>query len=124
MFRTLGRKRFFLQQFVDDVVKCHLKRQGVQSRLYTYNDGWDYVQGYSPRLLESVVLGSGEKEHMLEDMMQFQSNGTSAWEFPTIVAICFTGRPEQGRPLWFPHWRRTSAYRSTSSIWQISTIAV
>ena len=28
-FRTLGRKRFFLQQFVDDVVKCHLKRQGV-----------------------------------------------------------------------------------------------
>jgi len=71
-FRTLGRKRSFLQQFVDDVVKCHLKRQGVQSRLYTYNDGWDYVQGYSPRLLESVVLGSGEKEQMLEDMMQFQ----------------------------------------------------
>jgi chaperone BCS1 len=71
-FRTLGRKRFFLQQFMDDVVKCHLERQGVQSRLYTYDDGWDYVQGYSPRLLESVVLGSGEKEHMLEDMMQFQ----------------------------------------------------
>jgi chaperone BCS1 len=71
-FRTLGRKRFFLQQFVDDVVKCHLKRQGVQSYLYTYNDGWDYVQGYSPRLLDSVVLEPGEKEHMLQDMMQFR----------------------------------------------------
>jgi len=71
-FRTLGRKRSFLQQFVDDVVKCHLKRQGVQSRLYTYNDGWGHVQGYSPRLLESVVLGPEEKEQMLEDMMQFQ----------------------------------------------------
>jgi chaperone BCS1 len=71
-FRTLGRKRFFLQQFVDDVVKCHLKRQGVQSYLYTYNDAWDYVEGYSPRLLESVVLEPGEKEHMLRDMMQFR----------------------------------------------------
>jgi mitochondrial chaperone BCS1 len=71
-FRTSGRKRFFLQQFVDDVVKCHLKRQGVQSYLYAYNDGWDYVEGYSPRLLESVVLEPGEKEHMLRDMMQFR----------------------------------------------------
>jgi mitochondrial chaperone BCS1 len=73
-FRTLGRKRFFLQLFVDDVVKCHLKRQGVQSYLYTYNDGWDYVEGYSPRLLESVVLEPGEKEHMLRDMMQFRKS--------------------------------------------------
>jgi mitochondrial chaperone BCS1 len=71
-FRTLGRKRFFLQQFVDDIVNCHLKRQGVQSYLCTYNDGWDYVEGYSPRLLESVVLEPGEKEHLLQDMMQFR----------------------------------------------------
>lgn len=71
-FRTLGRERCFLQQFVDDVVKCHLKRQGVQSRLYAYNDGWDYVEGYSPRLLESVVLEPGEIQRMLQDMMQFR----------------------------------------------------
>src|SRR5205807_523564 len=58
--------------FVDDVVKCHLKRQGVQSYLYTYNDGWDYVEGYSPRVLESVVLEPGEKEHMLQGMIQFR----------------------------------------------------
>ena len=44
----------------------------MQSYLYTYNDGWDYVEGYSPRLLESVVLEPGEKEHMLRDMMQFR----------------------------------------------------
>jgi chaperone BCS1 len=73
-FRTLGRKRLFLQQFVDDVVKCHLRRQGLQSYLYTYNDGWDYVEGYSPRLLESVVLEPGEKEHLLRDMAQFRKS--------------------------------------------------
>jgi chaperone BCS1 len=61
-FRTLGRNRAFLQRFVDDVLQCHVRRQGVQSYLYTYNDGWDYVQGYSPRVLESVVLQPGEKE--------------------------------------------------------------
>src|SRR5262249_36984259 len=32
-FRTLGRTRAFLQQFVDDVVECHTRRMGVQSFL-------------------------------------------------------------------------------------------
>src|SRR6476646_3717752 len=66
-FRTLGRDRLFLESFVDDIVRCHVKRQGVQSYLYLYDDGWGYVQGYSPRGLASVVLQPGEKEHLLED---------------------------------------------------------
>ena len=44
-FRTVGRKRAFLQGFVDDVVACHIKRLGVQSRLFRYDDGWDLVEG-------------------------------------------------------------------------------
>jgi chaperone BCS1 len=71
-FRTLGRKRAFLQLFVDDVVKCHIRRQGVRSYLYMYDDGWDYMEGYSPRLVESVILEPGEKEHLLEDVSQFR----------------------------------------------------
>jgi chaperone BCS1 len=71
-FRTLGRNRKFLQHFVNDVVQCHIKRLGVQSYLYAYNDGWDWVQGYSPRLLDSVVLEPGEKEHLLEDVARFR----------------------------------------------------
>jgi mitochondrial chaperone BCS1 len=71
-FRTLGRKQAALKHFVDDVVRCHTKRQGVQSYLYTYNDGWDYVEGYSPRVLDSVVLEPGEKEHLLQDVAQFR----------------------------------------------------
>ncbi|HTT17423.1 MAG TPA: AAA family ATPase [Candidatus Sulfotelmatobacter sp.] len=71
-FRTIGRKRAFLEYFVEDVVHCHTKRQGVQSYLYVYDDGWDYVEGYSPRGLASVVLQPGEKEHLLEDVAQFR----------------------------------------------------
>ena len=71
-FRTLGRRRAFLQHFVDDVVQCHFKRQGVHSYLYTYNDGWDCVEGYAPRVLESVILGPGEKEHLVQDVAQFR----------------------------------------------------
>lgn len=71
-FRTLGRNRTFLESFVADVVRCHVKRQGVQSYLYVYNDGWDYVEGYSPRGLASVVLQAGEKEELLEDMARFR----------------------------------------------------
>src|SRR5690242_12373114 len=73
-FRTVGRKRGFLQRFVDDVVSCHIRRLGVQSYLYVYNDGWDYVAGYAPRLLDSVVLESGEKELLVKDVEQFRKS--------------------------------------------------
>src|SRR5215470_7693771 len=73
-FRTLGRKREFLQNLVEDIVKSHLRREGVQSRLYTYNDGWDYAEGYAPRLLDSVVLEAEEKEHLIQDIAQFRKS--------------------------------------------------
>lgn len=72
-FRTLGRNRALLERFVDDVVNCHVRRQGVLSYLYTYNDGWDYVEGYAPRPLDSVVLLPGEKEHLVEDIRKFRA---------------------------------------------------
>jgi mitochondrial chaperone BCS1 len=73
-FRTVGRSQAFLKRFVDDVVRCHLKRLGMKSWLYTYNDGWDYCEGYAPRLLESVVLQPGEKEHLLQDVAKFRNS--------------------------------------------------
>src|SRR5215831_9462533 len=73
-FRTIGRKRMLLQQFVDDVIRCHNKRKGVQSRLYTYNDGWDYSENYTPRLLESVILQSGDKESLVQDVTRFRNS--------------------------------------------------
>ncbi len=73
-FRTVGRKRAFLQHFVDDVVRCHIKRLGVQSWLYTYNDGWDLVEGYAPRMLDSVILQPGEKEHLVQDIEKFRKS--------------------------------------------------
>ncbi|HLJ85418.1 MAG TPA: AAA family ATPase [Candidatus Angelobacter sp.] len=73
-FRTLGRNRTVLQFLVDDIVQCHAKRQGLYSYLYTYNEGWDYIEGYSPRMMESVVLEPGEKEHLLEDIALFRNS--------------------------------------------------
>ncbi|MGC1450401.1 MAG: AAA family ATPase [Candidatus Sulfotelmatobacter sp.] len=73
-FRTVGRSQSFLKRFVDDVVRCHLKRLGVQSWLCTYNDGWDHSEGYAPRLLESVVLPPGEKERLVPDVANFQKS--------------------------------------------------
>jgi chaperone BCS1 len=73
-FRTLGRKQLFLQHFVADVVSCHTRRMGVQSYLYTYNEGWDFVEGYAPRLLDSVVLQRGEKEDLIDDVRAFRKS--------------------------------------------------
>ena len=71
-FRTVGRKQAFLRQFVDDVVRSHNKRRGVQSWLYTYNDGWDYSENYTARLLDSVVLQPGDKECLIDDIGRFR----------------------------------------------------
>jgi chaperone BCS1 len=73
-FRTIGRQRSVLQHFVDDVVACHVRRMGVQSSLFAYNDGWDLVEGYAPRLPDSVVLQPGEKEHLMQDIENFRKS--------------------------------------------------
>lgn len=99
MFRTVGRKRIFLQQFVDDIVACHIKRLGVQSRLFTYNDGWDLVEGYAPRWLESVILQPGEKEHLLQDIEKFR-NSKRRYEclgIPYHRGYLFYGPPGTGK---------------------------
>ncbi len=98
-FRTLGRRRDVLQGFVEDVVKCHLRRQGIQSYLYVYSDGWDYIEGYSPRMLDSVILQAGEKEHLLQDMTQFR-NSKRRYEVlgvPYHRGYLFYGPPGTGK---------------------------
>jgi len=98
-FRTVGRKQVFLRRFVDDVVHSHNKRRGVQSWLYTYNDGWDYSQNYTPRLLESVVLQSGDKEQLVEDITRFRSSKQrySRLGVPYHRGYLFYGPPGTGK---------------------------
>src|SRR5580658_619147 len=73
-FRTIGRRQVFLHHFVADVVACHIKRLGVQSSLFTYDDGWDFMEGYAPRHLDSVILQPGEKEHLVQDIETFRKS--------------------------------------------------
>jgi chaperone BCS1 len=73
-FQTIGRDQRFLKRFVHDVAACHKRRLGVQSLLFMYDDGWNRVESYVPRLLESVVLQAGEKEQLLRDIERFRSS--------------------------------------------------
>jgi chaperone BCS1 len=73
-FRTIGRDPRVLRRFVDEIVACHHRKQRLASELRVYNDGWDSVEAYSPRLLESVVLKTGEKEHLLKDLERFRGS--------------------------------------------------
>jgi len=73
-FRTIGRSQRFLKQFVDEVAACHDRKIGVQSSLYSYEEYWTRVEGYVPRLLESVVLKPGEKETLLRDVGKFKAS--------------------------------------------------
>lgn len=74
-FQTMGRDRAFLRGFVDEVIGCHRRKQRTSSYLYVYDEGWTQVDAYAPRLLESVLLKPGEKEHLLADITRFRSAG-------------------------------------------------
>jgi mitochondrial chaperone BCS1 len=56
------------------VVACHHRKRRTSSFLHLYDDGWDYVAAYSPRLLDSVLLKPGEKEHLIQDLQRFRSS--------------------------------------------------
>lgn len=73
-FQTIGRDQNVLRKFVADIAQCHVAKTKVTSYLYLYDDGWDYVAAYSPRLLASIILKPGEKEHLIEDVEKFQAS--------------------------------------------------
>jgi chaperone BCS1 len=73
-FRTIGRNQAVLKRFVDEVVACHHNKVKAASYLYVYDEGWTYVQAYSPRLLGSVILKPGEKEHLIRDLERFRGS--------------------------------------------------
>jgi chaperone BCS1 len=73
-FRTIGRNQVVLKDFVNEIVACHHRKARVASYLYVYDDGWTYVQAYSPRLLSSVILKPGEKEHLMRDLERFRGS--------------------------------------------------
>ncbi len=98
-FRTFGRRRSILQHFVDDVVASHIRRLGVQSCLFSYNEGWEVVEGYAPRLLSSVILQPGEKEHLVQDIERFWDS-RSRYErlgVPYHRGYLFYGPPGTGK---------------------------
>lgn len=72
-FQTLGRQQTLLKDFVAEIVACHHRNDSMESSLHVYDDYWTCVQAYSPRLLESVVLQPGEKEHLIEDIERFRA---------------------------------------------------
>ncbi len=73
-FRTIGRNQAVLKRFVDEIVACHHRKARVASYLYVYDERWNYVQAYSPRLLDSVILKPGEKEHIMKDLERFRAS--------------------------------------------------
>lgn len=73
-FRTIGRKQIFLKQFVDEIVACHRRKEKMASYLYVYDDGWTCVQGYTPRLLDSVILKPGERDRVVKDIEKFRAS--------------------------------------------------
>jgi chaperone BCS1 len=73
-FRTIGRDQTVLKRFVDEIVACHHSKRRVASYLYVYDEGWRYVEAYSPRLLDSVILKPGEKEHLMQDLDRFRGS--------------------------------------------------
>ena len=73
VFQTVGRDQARLKEFVTEIASCHRKHQQVHSRLYVYTDYWEHVEGYTARLLDSVILKTGERERLVADIEKFKA---------------------------------------------------
>ena len=73
-FRTIGRDQALLKAFVDEIASCHRKHLRVQSCLYVFSDYWERVEGYTARLLDSVILKTGERERLVADIEKFKAS--------------------------------------------------
>jgi chaperone BCS1 len=72
-FKTIGRDQQIVKDFVAEVVACQHRKRRTSSYLYLYDEGWDSVAAYAPRLIESVLLKPGEKEHLMQDIERFRA---------------------------------------------------
>jgi chaperone BCS1 len=72
VFQTVGRDQSLLKAFVTEIASCHKKHERVRSSLYVYSEYWDSVEGYGARLLDSVILQSGERERLVADIEKFK----------------------------------------------------
>jgi chaperone BCS1 len=98
-FRTMGRNQGLLKKFVNDIVANHERKVKRTSRLYMYDDGWTHVQAYAPRLLTSVILKPGEKEHLNRDIEKFRTSRRRYRELgvPYHRGYLFYGPPGTGK---------------------------
>lgn len=74
VFQTLGRDQSLLKAFVTEIASCHKKHERVCSSLYVYSEYWGSVEGYTARLLDSVILQAGERERLVADIEKFKSS--------------------------------------------------
>ena len=74
MFRTVGRDQAVLMAFVTEIASCHRRNQQVQSCLYVYSEYWERVEGYTARLLDSVILKTGERERLVANIEKFKAS--------------------------------------------------
>ena len=119
-FRTVGRSQEFLKRFVDEVIECHEKNVRLQSSLFVFDEYWTRVLGYIPRLLESVILKPGEKEHLIRDIEKFKASKKRYSELgvPYHRGYLLYGPPGPARLLWHPRLLKGSgcpSMRSTST---------
>jgi len=72
--QNLRRKQSFLKRFVADIVASHERSVALSSSLYVRDDDyWMRVEGYASRSLDSVILKTGEKECLVQDIDKFKT---------------------------------------------------
>ena len=74
VFRTMGRDQAVLKALVTEVASCHKKCERVRSSLFVFSEYWDRVEGYSARLLDSVILPAGERDRLVADIEKFKNS--------------------------------------------------
>lgn len=74
-FRIPGRNQKLLHEFIGGIAKSHAAKAKEEAALFTFDDNyWGRRKNYVPRSLDSIILGDGEVEKLLQDIEVFRTS--------------------------------------------------
>lgn len=100
-FKTFGRKQTIYREMMAEIHAMAIKQEEKKPALYAWDawGDWKEVHAYSPRPLDSVILPSGDKEHIIRDLEAFKKDRDwyAAMGIPYRKGYLFHGPPGTGK---------------------------
>ena len=99
--KTVGRKQTLFREMMKEIHATFVKLEEKKPELYAWGQwgDWKEIHGYLPRLLDSVIVPSDDKQHLIKDIELFRASKDwyAKMGIPYRKGYLFYGPPGTGK---------------------------